>query len=411
MKVVKVAILTLCFARDGNYGATLQAYALKTYIEQQGHQAHIVSFKDSDSKTWIITRYKSSTRRFKNKRGILIRLKRVHRAIKAVTDSFKHFYMKKHTRRYHAFDSFIQKYCCEGEPALSINEIKQGKLSDDLIIVGSDWVWSLNWKNRDYIATDLSEQIQGLFFGLFPLRKGQHRVTYAASQGRVPSDGYDPKFYQKIAKNFELISVRESQSVTFLKDKCDLECAVEHVVDPTLLLQAEDYARLITDMPPLPHNEFVLIYALPAPDNRGIETLIDKIKSQHPAITLIAINKRSEFSHDGVTSIGDSCGPREFLHYVKNAKFIITNSFHGMVFASFFHVNFIAFKRQDNDYRQENLAISLGFEDRLLSANAECSLEHCTAPIDFTKVDKVREQLIKPSYSFLEHALRLGDER
>ena len=80
-----------------------------------------------------------------------------------------------------------------------------------------------------------------------------------------------------------------------------------------------------------------------------------KTIQQKTAWEIKVLNMGKEFSFDNQVSLGESIGPGEWLSYIKNASYVVTNSFHGMVFSLTYRRPFTAFKRQERDFRQLNL--------------------------------------------------------
>lgn len=102
----------------------------------------------------------------------------------------------------------------------------------------------------------------------------------------------------------------------------------------------------------------------------------------------------------------------EFLGAIKNSRYVITNSFHGMVFASLYHKPFTAFQRQPNDFRQINLARLLNMENRLLPCENRTSVDTDVDPFDiepdWERADTARRFAAARSIDFLKRSLDYG---
>ena len=120
---------------------------------------------------------------------------------------------------------------------------------------------------------------------------------------------------------------------------------------------------------------------------------------------IIVLNMRKELYIKEAKCVGSKIGPEEFLGYIYNSAYVITNSFHGMVFASLFHKKFTAFRRSEQDFRQDNLVRMLGLENRLLSINSDDLKEKDPffLDINWERSDCLREEGARSSWDFLKN--------
>ncbi len=102
-------------------------------------------------------------------------------------------------------------------------------------------------------------------------------------------------------------------------------------------------------------------------------------------------------------------GPAEFLNLFRSAKFVCTDSFHGMLFSIIFHVNFIEFERfihedpRNENFRIYNIAELLSLEERISQGNVMDKL--LRSAIDFHAVDAKLNELREDSLNWLKQAL------
>lgn len=257
----------------------------------------------------------------------------------------------------------------------------------DTIIIGSDWVWHLPDKELDLSLSSLSEYKQILLGNIPSIQNNPSKriISYAASQGIIPNK-YSPALRQAI-DNFDAISVREKESIQYFKKIIKYDGPILQVADPTLLISKRDLEGVESKIQINGH--YIAVYCLPCQNPQDIQSYIHTIQIQ-TGLPVMILNKSSEFHCHG-SEIGDTIGPGEWLSYIKNASYLITNSFHGMVFAITYRRAFTAFYRQKNDFRQENLVHQLGLEERLLHPNAS-SIDPFTLEIDWSKVEKKIKQ-------------------
>lgn len=268
----KIGILT--FFDADNYGALLQCFALSTFCENNGCEAKVIKYHSKKMFTW--------KHRMKN--------------IVAKTEQHKKF---NHNRR---------------------NFFKCGNLKEkyDVVIVGSDQVW-----NPSIIKNDK--------FWIEPVLHYDKLISYAASIGKGKLSDSEETFLRTCEfSKYNWISVREKTGKILLK-KIGVESEV--VCDPTLLFY--DKQKVYNDIimkSRLKKNNYIFVYSLEKSEkiDEISSLLADKygysIISAHPA------NDRTQLCDEFIMD-SDIC---DFLYLIKNAKMVVTNSFHGLVFSFIF---------------------------------------------------------------------------
>lgn len=432
---MKAVVFSLSFASNNNYGATLQAWALKEYLSSKGCDVYVSMLDPMDDKKHLFLKMKKeSEKKYKNKKGVKFYFKRSYRKIKFIYDFSRRVAFKKLAYgslrsvpkvRYDKFKDFLSRFCdCQdykrSNKTRSVANIVSGKCNDDLIVVGSDWVWNLNaagfvdydFKDKFINAKEIFQNY-AVYFGFFPINQShQTRVTYAASQGILPSKAY-PKFFKSVTDNFEFLSFREKQSIDYLSKKCGIKKELHHTIDPTLLLEPHAY-EVMADMFKIPmggiHKKYILVYILPASNVKLLKSHIDFIEKALD-LPVYCANLKTEFFYPGAVNLGENCGPGEFLALIKNCHFVITNSFHGMVFSIMFHKNFVSFRRFDNDFRQGNLIEGLDLGDRLFDAGDIEADKAVFNNIDYDAVDARRREYISTSVDYLDTVLEAAGKK
>lgn len=173
-----------------------------------------------------------------------------------------------------------------------------------------------------------------------------------------------PEYYKSLVKNFKAISVREERTKTFFESNhiCN---NVEIVLDPTLLLDGNDYSKLIGDKP-LVNGDYVFYYTPFGPDFKLLNEAVKIAKQKRlPIVCDNSYWPRSLKNYPIVTPYS-ATGPIEFLNLIKNAKAVCGGSFHLMVFSIIFGKEFYCING-DIDSRVQNLAKIAGVEDRMWS--------------------------------------------
>jgi len=216
-----------------NYGSAIQSYALQTYLKQKGVPSVIIDYvplhaEHYFNKNWLFHYRKvwHPITFFKRFRWGLSRWKRSRKF-----DKFFNLYYSK------------TKRCYLHRELLSIDTIED--LSFSAFICGSDTVWKL----------DQTKGFNDVFFLNIPSVKGKKKVAYACSMASRDFTKEEIASFQKLTKDFKGIGLREKSRVTQFNQYLDKPAI--RVVDPTLLLNAEDYAKIAK----LPKQEdYVLLY-------------------------------------------------------------------------------------------------------------------------------------------------------
>ena len=361
-----LAIITWVTHR--NFGTFLQAFALQQYLCKKGFDCKILN--DSS----YIINYKPN---WKNK------LKKLF--LKLVQKNFREF-ENSCTKSHSLFNKFKQNMLrIDYDNHLSSLDSKY-----DIYICGSDQIWN---------PLFLDDSNSVFFYASFTDKR---KIAYAPSIGvsKVPQK-YKEKL-RKLTMCFDNLSAREQQGVDALHELTGKN--VTRVVDPTLLLDADEWNRLLPAESPC-NRKYILAYFL-TPNKQFINSAIEYAKRKDMRLKMFFTDK-SYYDYDCDLI---AAGPIEFLHYVKHAECLFTDSFHGSIFASIFHTQFFTFKRFKNkvesqNSRVENLLAMMRINERLIDENT-CDEVYELADIDFKSVSKNIIRSIEESKQYLFKALQ-----
>jgi len=354
---MKIGILTYHWAN--NYGAVIQAYALLSKLKELGHDAYIIDRR-------IVYR------------GILRKLYHKY--------SYSHFlsWRKFHKERKLILNPITNKYTSYKQ---LFTEFKNENF--DGVIVGSDQIW--RWK-----------LIGNNYFLDFLEGTNVKRYSYAASFGIDEWQGSvkERKIITSLLKKFDAISVRERTGIDICNNTFGVNAKL--VLDPTLL-----------------HNRFfyenTLLKNMPQVDNGKVVSYIlgSKYKKQTIEIAKWAINNNLNHNELYWTSIDipsivgyseshfEHVSISEWLNEIRNAKYVITNSFHATVFSILFEKQFVVLENQSGGKgRLQTLFESLDISNRMVNnvGEIESVLQN---KIDYNLVKKKHSELIPDSVSFL----------
>lgn len=314
---MKIGILT--FHWGTNYGGVLQAYALQTFLKNFGFDVGIINyaphtFRDSFFKCFYSKNPKTIFKNIKN--------------------YFKERNIKK----------FRNKFLVQTKRYFTPEELIGNPPQMDIYIAGSDQVWNpfgLNNNGKVYFLPFGSEK--------------SIKLSYAASFS--VTDYPEEQLIQIIPllKKFKAISVREKSGLEILK-KAGVKNGVL-LPDPTLLLNEIDYSKIIQMNKTIRKCDF-FFYVLQKHQNS-----INKIYRHFEKDKSNKIVHSNKIKHSVI-------GIETWLNYIKNSRFVITNSFHGVVFSILFNTPFIVVpiegRLEGMNDRIVTLLESFGLEDRLI---------------------------------------------
>ncbi len=322
---MKVGIITKI---GKNYGAVLQAYALKKKFSDMGADAHIIRYTPSNS----VKTYKTCKYSWGPKGTIANAKAAVH---------FSEY--KRATQRFYKFRDteydFLGNYCND-------DDLEANPPACDIYVTGSDQVWNpLLSFDRAYYC---------MFADLYP---NVRTAAYAASIGlkEIPSE-FSAEFASRI-KKMNYVSVRENHAIEIL---ADMGITAEAAPDPTLLLCRDEWQSLAVKTEAAP---YILCYFVSFPD--GIQNVVEKFKKQL-GMKVVNLMTSEESSMIGDVKIRDA-GPREFLGLFDNASFVITSSFHGSVFSLINKKPFVVTLYKNTSSRVTELLDSFKCSDHIIT--------------------------------------------
>lgn len=342
---MRIGILTLPL--HTNYGGILQAYALQTVLERMGHQVEVLQKKTSRHKTVLMP---------------LVYCKRLARKI--LRDRTSEIFIEKRKKREQPIirqhtDKFIKEYINLRE----INSLHQIKCSDyDVIIVGSDQIW-----RKPYFCRMWNSSMKDAFLD-FTKDWDIKRISYAASFGidNIDLEYSSDDIYkcQKALNLFDAISVREDSGVEICEKR--LSSKAIHVLDPTMLLDKEDYMDIIKKSEVPKSSGDMMCYILdPTPFKQSIINNISKQKNLASFNVFAEVNNRNLPVQERIQPPLE-CWLRGFM----DAKFIVTDSFHACVFSIIFGKPFIAIGNANRGMeRFTSLLRTFNLENHLLTEN------------------------------------------
>ena len=354
---MKVGILT--FPHSPSYGASLQMFALYKTIEKLGGTPCVLNYQN---------RYMRSKHHIERD------------PVKAkLLNIVGHRTSKKFTQFEKTLTWLPSKIIYEA--------IKLQSISADLdyVIVGSDQVW-----NPAVTGSDTT------YFLDFCEKK--KKISYAASFG---VDDLEPQFAKAITEllyDIPALSIREIKGREIIKRLTGRDVSV--VLDPTFLPTKELWDMTVCTKPIVKQPYIFSFVFNPNDENISYRTRL----SDETGLPIVSISDNPFKKSDKNSIYVSGIGPTEFLRIIRDAEYIVTDSFHGTAFSIIFNRPFYVSLSTKTNSRLETLLSTLDLENRIIS---ECKTfdKH----INYTKVNQLISVYRERSLSFLQNALFGGD--
>lgn len=374
---MRIGILTLPL--NTNYGGILQAYALQTVLERMGHEVKVIDVSRKATLKW----YKAP---FTICRRILSQFTSHPTPI-----FFEHQLNKEcevlesNTRPF--INQNIHTYAVK-----HLDDIKEGVF--DAIVVGSDQIWRP--KYVCYISKKNALENAYLQFA-----KGWNikRIAYAPSFGTDEWEytQEETKNCMELVQSFNALSVREEAAVGLCKEH--LRADAVHVLDPTMLLDKEDYVSLFQKKQSSSSSGKLMVYVL----DKSSE-ITETIKHIEDNYHLSPFYTSADTANKQL-SLQERIQPplESWLRGFYDAELVITDSFHACVFSILFGKPFIVFGNGSRGMvRFQSLLKMFGLEYRLWSEHTD--IEKCMEPISNQTYERLEDWRAK-SFAFLRNSL------
>lgn len=344
---MRIGLITYHFSV--NYGAIMQCYATCRALKELGHDVEIINLRQEEKHgiKHVFSLYKDAT---------LVRFMKEH--------------YPNQTLLYHSYE-----------------QLKKADFDYDCLLVGSDQVWN------PFISKD---KCLAYFLDFGP--KESLRISYASSLGLEKW----PKEYASIKDDvkqallhFDHISVRESAGQKLLAN--DFGVHSQLVLDPTML--HENYSEIVDDIPE--RNDIICYQFNRRKDFRLTAKFISK-QIGAPLRTITNVYPIPGFRYSYPPDV------ENWIKKLAGAKFVITDSFHGLVFSLLYKTPFVVFATPNGkNSRLKNLLELVGLSDRyVVDYNPNELKVILDRPIDYDKVHAILRDERKKSWDFLKNALK-----
>lgn len=366
---MKVGILT--YHRAENYGALLQAYALKTYLQSLGHEVSFVDYWPDYHDDYF--------KIFSKKRFIQASIKG-----KLVQLYYLFFWGIIRNKRKTNLQEFMYKY-------LGLSKKPKYKTNDDVcdefdvVFYGSDQIWRKQGM-KSFPGFDY------WYWGADNVKA--KKIAYAASMGTINVTNEENKILVTYLNKFDSISVRED-SLKKLLDSFSVQSQL--VIDPVFLLDLEEWKKIIPKKK-VSRKGYILLYNLLGND----ETVqFAKKLAREKKLKIVEITKKYKLSAVG-NRYNYTVGVENFLSLIYHADYVVSNSFHGVAFSIIFQKQFFSVGMGERASRVTSLLNLLNINERYIYK-------------DDTQIPNIRYEKVIPllhkskvtSINYIENSIKL----
>lgn len=359
-----------------NYGSLLQTYATEKVLRSLGYDVQIINYIPKREQSWRLAQVRSNTNGINGQNPLKQWL-------------FLASQMLNYSVSYQAFKGFRSRLINETPLYSSLPELEASPPQADIYLTGSDQVWG----RMGPMPYD-----RAYFLDFVP--DNAPRVAYSASFGREHIE-IDAETLQGLLQKYKEINVREASAVDIL-NTMGFD-SVNHVLDPTLLLDSNDWRSLATSKDTdNPKGNYILVYQLNR--NKTFENYANRLgdKLGLPVIRL-SCSMNSLLQKGKLVYLPS---PEALLNYFNNASYVLTDSFHATVFSLIFNRQFIVFSPGKTSTRIKSILGSLELDSQFREHFDD--YDWTDQIIDYASVNSKLDAMRATSKSILKQSLEMA---
>lgn len=364
---MKAGIVTI--HRASNYGAVLQAYALKETLRKRDVPTDIIDYRCSFIEEFYLNPFaKFFGTKTKIKNALTWHIQKARNA---------------------KFKPFIENYlnCTEAGSVYTHEELLGLNEKYDVFISGSDQIWNPVCTGGDKA-----------YFLEF-VQADEKKYSYAASLGNISAKFAKSEVYKELLSQYSELSVREKKGQAVVQEMTNRKASVH--LDPTFLLEKKDWEYFVK---PVEKKKYLLIYSIAMP--KTIEDFAVSYAKQH-GLEVVYITLNNLFTLKKRKNV-ITCTPEEFLSYMFHADCVVTNSFHGVAFSIIFNKKFYVEKNANPNHdnsRLENILDCMGLSERFIENGIAVAKND---EIDYRKTNDRIEALRAEALAYLDRIVKRG---
>ena len=387
----KVGLVTCYF--HPNYGSALQAYATQRIFDEWGIPCETICI-DGLRRGLDAAKTRFYLRRIWDPQilsGTVARIGRKKLQALAHRDTFG----TKIAVRGEKFAAFRQEHFRLSPAYASREELSKACSEYSTVLVGSDQLWlpsniAADYYTLSWVPDDVNKVSYATSFGTSFLPKGQRRKA------------------REFLSRFQHLSVREQSAVEMVLTYAGLTAQL--VCDPTLLFTAQEWLDIQPERP-LVEGEYILCYFLG--NNTKDRAFARRLRAATGCkiVALLHLDEYIAADEGYADETPYDIGPGELLNLIRNARYVVTDSFHGSVFSLLYRKTFFTSRRVAKEgllctnSRLDSLFDTLGVSGRLISGDED--VEECLErQLDFDAIHERIAALRQESVDYLYEAIQ-----
>lgn len=341
---MRIGIITFHFAH--NHGAVLQCCALQKYLESQGHDVKVINYRPK----YHTVRYDAVKNPFRYASDVCKKKKctsvgRIKVFCRSIARCMKLNIKGTDKKNAAFFGEFTSKNLHLTKRYTSLKSLKKNPPEFEAYISGSDQLWNPDLLDQKF------DRAYFLDFGKPECR----RIAYAVSMGKEFSPE-ECRHLKELCAPLDAVSLREKTPSVIDA----IERDVHICIDPTLLIDAEYYHGL--ESKEKEKEPYIFVYGFETSD--AIKKAIDMASKKFGCRIINGSPGRVKLTGENVENIRDYA-PDRFLSFIKNAEYVVTNSFHATVFSVIYKKRFATVPHTTRGRRMVELLGKLGLNDAL----------------------------------------------
>ena len=363
----------ITFHNSYNCGSMLESYAIQTIVDKIAGNAEIINFSNNGQIKLYSVFYENNSMKNIIKNLMLFPHRKRIKKNNLKYEEFKNTYMNL-SKEYH-----------------HISELDDSDYKN--VIAGSDQIWNITIEDSD----------EAYFL---PWVKNAKKIAYSPSFGAKNIMDYcsNPEKYREMINNFDVLSIRENNGKKWIKELCNKD--VDVLLDPTLLLNVDDYKKLEYNNFN-PKGKYIFFYS--PSFNRNICKYVKQIADKYnlKVITWSAKSYYLKMIKSFGFELAEFENPSMYLSLIKNAELVMTTSYHGTIFSTIYRKKFIVIKNggmYGNDDRVKTLLKQINMQNRLMPYEFDPNYNYLEE-IDYSNYDKFLPELKKKSIDYLKRNL------
>lgn len=332
-----------------NFGSVLQAKATQEVIQDLGHKAQMIDYRPSAQREYYEKLYRTAF-------GTKVLVKDL--TLLPVSSQRK--------KRSARFEKFIEtEFNLTPHTYREPSELMELQSTFDVTVSGSDQLFNKHSNELEHESWDAMDPY------LLTFAKDSKRISYASSPASMTREELF-SIGDKL-RQFDRLSAREKDAAELLSEIVGYD--VPNVLDPTLLLNGEQWRKLAKNAAKNSLNSFIVYYSLDGTNKMMKRVSALKELAKRAGAPVLAITPFAILPYSKEIISGHSIGPLEFIDVIDNASLVITDSYHGTLFSANLNTPFWSISSgKKSSTRKDQALTRLHLGDRVIPS-LESALE------------------------------------